>query len=98
MDWHDLVVGVRSWECALGLDSAENWPRCDGVLSILEGQAKECPVAEDSKSEMLGWLERLARFLQGLGWAGRRRVESEGLGHVRSGCADWLTILVRQGL
>lgn len=98
-DLHDAVVAVGSWACASGLDCAEDCPRRDVVVSILEGQERECPRAGNLRVGIPDWLERLARcYSQGLGWVMRRRVESEALGHVKSECAGWLTILARRGL
>lgn len=98
-DWHGVVVAVGSWGCASGSDCAEDCPRCDVVVSILEGQVWECPRAENLQVGMLDWPERPARcYSQGLGWVRRRRVESEALEHVKSEFAGWLTILARRGL
>jgi hypothetical protein len=97
--WHDVVVAVGSWEGALGSDYAEGCARCcDVAVSILEGQERACLEAEDLRTVILGWLRRLARYSLGTGWARRRHVESEALGHVKLECAGWLTTLARRGL
>lgn len=96
--WHVAVVAVGSWEGALGSDYAGGCPRCDVAESTLEGQERGCPEAEDLQVAILGWLGRLARDSRGMGWARRRRVESEALGHVKPERAGWLTTLARRGL
>lgn len=96
--WHDVVVAVGNWEGALGSDYAEGCPRCDVAVLIPEGQERACLESEDLRVVLLGWLQRLARYSRGLGWAKRRHVESEALEHVKPECAGWLTTLVRRGL
>ena len=97
-DWHDVVVAVGGWVRALGLDCAEDCPRCDGVVWILEGQERARRGAEDLQAGMPDLLGHLASYSQGLAWAGRRPVESEALGHVKSERVGWLTTSARRGL
>lgn len=98
VDLHGVLVAVGSRGCALGSDSGGDCPRRDVVVWILGGQERVRPEAEGLRAGMTDLLERLARHRQLLGWAMRRRVESQASGHVKSECAGWLTILARRGL